>query len=470
MNHAGTRPPHRLWLHRCRRQALAWQIRAAWRLRQLGLPLPRASDAAAFDRFKRLRSRLCGSDLSALRVPAEQGLVSILLPVYNGEDYLAEALGSIRSQTYPLFELIAVDDGSTDRTPEILADAAARDPRVRVITQENRRLPAALSRGFQEARGEFLTWTSADNRLRPEFLERMVGCLRRHPQWDMIYANEDMIDAAGRPLRHAPWYPLYQRPLDSEHLYFPHDVSYLNVRFNNYVGGAFLYRACVKYLIGDYAPWAFGLEDYDYWMRVNALLTLRHADFDEPVYEYRFHASSLTSRANELQARERCERLLALDALRRELHSKPLAWKLDVPASHAGSARLAAALRAALQQRGQVVLDAEQAGAQPESHSPSPVVSVRIVTNPVACGMAQSHVAEPALRVLVAATHEPLPERMPPEWDLCLALTANGPPPLLRAPNQGWLATQDLQVLLAAIDVCARSRCTAGIQDLPPAL
>lgn len=90
----------------------------------------------------------------------EKPLVSIVLPVYNGEKYLRESLDSILAQTMEDWELIAVDDCSKDATPQILADYAASDSRIRVMRNaENQRLPRSLNIGFAEARGEFLTWT-----------------------------------------------------------------------------------------------------------------------------------------------------------------------------------------------------------------------------------------------------------------------------------------------------------------------
>ncbi|HEY7975548.1 MAG TPA: glycosyltransferase family 2 protein, partial [Ktedonobacterales bacterium] len=103
--------------------------------------------------------------------PAQAPLISITLPVYNGARFLPESLASIVAQTYTNWELICVDDTSTDATPTVLAEWAARDARIHVIRHEvNKRLPGALNTGFAAARGELLTWTSDDNRYRPDAL------------------------------------------------------------------------------------------------------------------------------------------------------------------------------------------------------------------------------------------------------------------------------------------------------------
>ena len=137
----------------------------------------------------------------------------------------------------PKFKVIAINDGSTDETGAILDEYARRDSRIHAIHQENRKIPRTLSRGFRAALGEFLTWTSVDNRLAPDFMEQMVSCLQRHPDWDMVYANLDIIDEDGKPLTESSWYRDYYSPPGSEHIHLPEDPPELNIWPNNYVGG-----------------------------------------------------------------------------------------------------------------------------------------------------------------------------------------------------------------------------------------
>ena len=93
-------------------------------------------------------------------------MISIILPTYNGEKYLSQAIESILSQTEQDWELILVNDCSTDRTGDICQAYTLKDPRIRVIHNEgNRKLPGSLNRGFREAHGDYLTWTSDDNLL-----------------------------------------------------------------------------------------------------------------------------------------------------------------------------------------------------------------------------------------------------------------------------------------------------------------
>lgn len=106
--------------------------------------------------------------------------VTVLMPVLNGGRYLQDALLSVERQSYRDYELLVVDDGSSDNTPEILAGFC--DDRLRVLRNEKRqKLAGALNRGLIEARGEFIARMDADDRMRPDRLMRQVHFLRRNP-------------------------------------------------------------------------------------------------------------------------------------------------------------------------------------------------------------------------------------------------------------------------------------------------
>ena len=102
-------------------------------------------------------------------------LVSIVLPTYNGENFIAKAIESILKQTYTNFELIIVDDCSSDATNEIINSYAKKDARIRIIKNDvNKKLPASLNIGFDNAKGEYYTWSSDDNEYYPQAFEKMV--------------------------------------------------------------------------------------------------------------------------------------------------------------------------------------------------------------------------------------------------------------------------------------------------------
>ncbi len=245
---------------------------------------------------------------------AESGLVSVVLPVYNGEKYLHEAIRSVLCQTYENWELIVVDDGSEDESLAIAEGYAEKDSRIRVVTQENQKLPRALNRGFSLAKGEFYTWISGDNRYLPAFLETMVDELKKHPRADMVFGNQYLIDEQGERITNHGW---FEFPVGSGAVCFPPATPLLNRVANNTIGAAFLYRAGCERVLGGYSPNLFLLEDYDYFMRMNSLFRIRHRK-GEPLYEYRFHEDSLTARDKELGITASRPRLMAFDAHRRK--------------------------------------------------------------------------------------------------------------------------------------------------------
>ena len=114
--------------------------------------------------------------------PAKPPRVSIGLPVYNGERWLAEALDSLLAQTYSDFELIISDNGSTDDTQAICEEYAARDRRIRYIRQEiNRGLAWNWNCVFEESAGDYFKWAACDDLYHPTFLERCVQILDQYP-------------------------------------------------------------------------------------------------------------------------------------------------------------------------------------------------------------------------------------------------------------------------------------------------
>ncbi len=252
---------------------------------------------------------------------AEPGLVSVVLPVYNGEKYLKEAIESVLAQTYRTWELIVVDDGSTDQSLAIAREYAEKDGRIRVVSQENQKLPKALNKGFSLAKGEFYSWISGDNRYLPGFLEKMVEELQKHPKADMVFGNQYLIDDAGNRITGHGW---FEFPPGSGAVCFPPATPLLNTVANNTIGAAFLYRAGCDRVLGGYSPNLFLLEDYDYFMRMNSLFRIRHRT-GEPLYEYRFHPDSLTAHDEELSITASRPRLMEFDAHRRQVYKEAVA-------------------------------------------------------------------------------------------------------------------------------------------------
>src|SRR5688572_22693957 len=112
--------------------------------------------------------------------------VSVVMPVRNGARWLGEAVASVIAQSHSDWELIAVDDGSTDDTPGILSEYAKRDDRIRVVRQEPLGLVSALNRGLSEVRGSLLARLDADDRALTERLDRQISHLAAHPEIGLL--------------------------------------------------------------------------------------------------------------------------------------------------------------------------------------------------------------------------------------------------------------------------------------------
>lgn len=202
--------------------------------------------------------------------------ISVILPVYNGEDHVAEAIESVLQQTYSNLELIIVNDCSTDSTSQILESYAQKDSRVRVVTNPvNFKLPKTLNEGFRNATGEYYTWTSDDNRYRPNALERLVNALQADKDAVMVYSDFTLIDGSDNVIE------AYKKD-DPDKLPF----------FNS-VGASFLYTREVAQKVGGYDENLFLTEDYDYWIRIWREGKIIH--IKEDLYLYRLHDKSLTS-------------------------------------------------------------------------------------------------------------------------------------------------------------------------------
>lgn len=210
-------------------------------------------------------------------------LVSVVLPVYNGEKYLRESINSILNQTYKNIELIIVNDNSTDSTLEIAKEYATKDDRVKVFSNEiNLKLPSSLNVGFSHAKGEYLSWTSDDNFYHDNAIEKMVYYLEEHHN-DVMVCSDFM--------------KLYVDNNKIEEVKL--EVSAQNMINGNCVGACFLYRKSIADLVGQYAVDKFLVEDYDYWLRIMLEGNIGH--IPEFLYTYRLHSKSLTgTRMNEI--------------------------------------------------------------------------------------------------------------------------------------------------------------------------
>ena len=127
--------------------------------------------------------------------------VSVLMPVYNTERYVGEAVESILNQTFTDFEFIIVDDGSTDGSLKVLREYADKDPRIRLISRENRGLGETRNELLREARGELVAWADADDVSHPHRLETQARPFRENGGVVWCHGAVRMVDSEGCPIR-----------------------------------------------------------------------------------------------------------------------------------------------------------------------------------------------------------------------------------------------------------------------------
>lgn len=201
--------------------------------------------------------------------------VSIVLPTYNQAHYLPAALDSIFDQVYPDYELIVVNDGSTDDTSAVLDEYQNRHSFIRV-DQDNQKLPRALNSGFARATGAYLTWTSSDNILMPSMLSVLVEALDDDGTVGLVYADFHAIDDKGKDLGR------FRVPDYDRHLL-------LQV---NLVHCCFLYRRECMTQVGLFDPEFVYGEDWEYWVRISKLYSMKRVP--RALYRYRLHRKSMT--------------------------------------------------------------------------------------------------------------------------------------------------------------------------------
>jgi glycosyltransferase involved in cell wall biosynthesis len=205
------------------------------------------------------------------------GMVTIGMPTYNGASrYIEEALQSVIDQTYPNWELIIVDDASTDNTQELLKPWLEREPRFRYIRHEtNKKLPGGLNTSIRNMRGDYHTWLSDDDLFRPRALEAMVGFLVEHPELDLVFTDYAEIDPQGNFLQR-----VNVGDPDELGIHKSTGVCHLSTR-----------RVMDK--LGGYAEDLFLAEDLDYWVR--AYIHFKMGALHEDLFLYRQHPGSLTN-------------------------------------------------------------------------------------------------------------------------------------------------------------------------------
>ncbi|MFZ4396973.1 MAG: glycosyltransferase family 2 protein [Kiritimatiellia bacterium] len=208
--------------------------------------------------------------------------ISVVLPVYNGERFLAEALDSILAQTFGDFELITVNDGSTDGSLAILQTYATRDPRLRIITRPNTGVARSRNEGLAAAQGELIAWMDADDVARPERFRRQYQFLQKNGSIGAVGAAFQAVDETGACIGAPKIFP--SKP----------GVIHKDLQRGSCVMAQTLVMARREALrrVGGYRGLFTPAEDYDFWLRLSEVAEL--ANLPDVLQLYRIHSQSLS--------------------------------------------------------------------------------------------------------------------------------------------------------------------------------
>jgi len=205
--------------------------------------------------------------------------VNVVMSTFNGEHYIEQAVESILHQTFADFELIIVDDGSTDRTAEILS--SYDDPRLRVIRQANAGLTASLNHGIASAQGEYIARMDDDDIATPERLSKQVAFLDAHPSIGVIGTAYRIIDEiSGRE-----WEP--KVPTSD------HEVRRHLIRGNPFAHSSVMLRKAVLLAAGGYDESYPHIQDYELWVRLAQQTRL--VNLPEVLTIHRFHWGTVST-------------------------------------------------------------------------------------------------------------------------------------------------------------------------------
>lgn len=256
------------------------------------------------------------------KIKTEKPRVSIVMPVYNCEKYLAEALASLLVQTYEDIEIVVINDGSTDSSKSILLRFAKLDPRIRIINQKNSGIVNALNRGIKESSGEYIARMDGDDTSFPNRIKEQVEILDANPESVLVAGNYEVMDEHSQTMyreRIAPDNEFIQR------------AFYLR---NVVAHGSVMFRKSATKLVGDYSDKYGPTEDMELWMRM--LDSGQFTATGTSIYRWRVNSQGITSQNNaesikqaKLHIKQRWSRMHPAYFSRKNLINKTNSYLID---------------------------------------------------------------------------------------------------------------------------------------------
>jgi glycosyltransferase involved in cell wall biosynthesis len=222
-----------------------------------------------------------------------RSLVSVVITCYNQEAYMADAINSVLSQTYPSWECLIIDDGSTDGSAAICKQFAEQDSRIKYIYQPNAGVSLARNLGFSNSKGEYIQFLDGDDFIREEKLALQVEILENNPEVAVSYTNHQHLWQASGNLAQYTFDVLREKPLEQLLSKYDQGVSIpvhtALIRKNIWHGGE------LPFVI----DFQHRYEDWIFWVRI-ALKNVRFAFLDRNLAVYRIHSQSFTASSSQL--------------------------------------------------------------------------------------------------------------------------------------------------------------------------
>ncbi len=243
--------------------------------------------------------------------------VTVALPVYNAEPYLKSAIKSILKQTFIDFELLVIDDGSTDNSLTILKEYQAKDSRIRIIARENKGLVRTLNELIDLAKGRYIARMDADDISMPERFVKQVEFLDKHPLCNVVGSWRELINEDEQKIG------IVESPTDHFEIDQLHLVGHSTIPHP----GAMIRKTSLLE-VGGYDERMETAQDLDLWLRMAEKGKL--ANLAEVLIQVRIHGDSVSEKKRELQgenSRQACERAWARRNVKGEFDSTSVDWR-----------------------------------------------------------------------------------------------------------------------------------------------
>ncbi len=204
--------------------------------------------------------------------------VSVIMPTYNRSRLIGKAIESVICQTYSDWELIIVDDGSTDQTEEMVQKYVQTDRRIRYLKQQNTGCASARNRALAESVGKYIAFIDDDDVYLPDKLELQVKFLDENPETGFVYSDTELVDSQGKHLRNVPEVP---------------QKSFLELIMGFAVPpvAILMRRECFE-KVGGFCTELRSTDDYDMWLRIAKEFPIAY--FPSRVAQYVWHDGNLT--------------------------------------------------------------------------------------------------------------------------------------------------------------------------------